>query len=204
MKKKGQAEWAKNIERGSQRGRKMLASTFRKQATRSRTCRAGIVQVCFQHNINFPFIKSPCGALLSLQLYRHPVEGLWGPWGEGPCGLRSPGLSTLPAEQDNTPDSYTVLPLNLSAASTHHSKGMSYCRRDQSRDEAVWAKVCSRVWVCVSNRKKIKQFIKLTKASLYNTTVHHPSYNISTPKHMSTCQRLFRSTHQYFSHGCTP
>lgn len=63
----------------------------------------------------------------------------WGPpRGEGPCVLRSPEFSTL---EDNTLNSYTLLPLNLSTASTHHSTGMSYCSVDQS-----W--VCFCVCVC--------------------------------------------------------
>lgn len=80
----------------------------------------------------FSFYKVWCGGLLSLQPYQCPVQGLQGTRGEDPCGLRSLGFFTIASWQDNTPNSYTLLPLNLSAAPTHHSTGMSYWWMHQS------------------------------------------------------------------------
>lgn len=164
----------------------MLARTLRKQLTRSTRSRTGIVQACFQRNINFPVI-APCRGLLYLQPYWHPVEGLRGPWGEGPCGLGSPELSTLPPWQDNTFDSYTLFHLNLSAAPTPHSTGMSYCWTDQSN---VCASVFKIVCVCEPERKNTP-----TKGvCIYTINYRH--------SHVTLLMTIYIYTCKYLSHGC--
>lgn len=74
--------------RGSQRERKMLARKFKNNAESSTRSRTGILQVCFQHNINFPFIKSP--------MQRPPVLTAL----SAPCGgpLRPPRRGSLLAQ----------------------------------------------------------------------------------------------------------
>lgn len=125
-------------------------------------------QVCFQHNINFPFIKRPMHRPPVLTALLAPCRG---PWGEGPLGFRSPRLSTLPSSQDNTLDSYTMLPLNLSAAPTRCSTGMHRCRIDQSGQQAVCVRKCVQECVCMSNTRK-SNLIK--KGSMHKfTTLHY-------------------------------
>lgn len=82
-------------------------------------------------------------------------------------------------------------PLNLSAAPTHRSTGMSYCRADQS-SKRVQEGVC--VCVCVSKREEIP----LPRAVCI--------YNINTPLHMSTSDNLLMTVyicpHKHFNHRC--
>lgn len=170
-------ERQKDKERQPEREREMLARTLRKQLTRSRT---GTGQACFQHNLHFPFVK--CRGLLCCRSYQQPVEGLWGPWGEGPRGLGSP-----PYHLDRTIQSiHALLHLNLSAAPTHHSTGMSYWWTDQSSDGAVCAQVCSRGCVCVCEQEREKY-------------PHRACINITnTPLHMSTYVTLLMTS--YITH----
>lgn len=115
---------------GSQRERKMLAGTFRAQLTRSRT---GIVQACFQHNINFPVIKSPTWRPPVLTALSAPREGpLRPPEERVPVGSGLLGSPTHHLYRTIHSIHTCNLPFNLSAASTHHSTGMSNCRMDQS------------------------------------------------------------------------
>lgn len=48
------------------------------------------------------YVEAACPYSLIGTLWRAPEA----PWGEGPCGLRSPGLSNAPSLQDNRLDSY--------------------------------------------------------------------------------------------------
>ena len=128
----------------------MLARTFRAQLTRSRT---GIVQPCFQHNINFPVTKSPTWRPPVLTALSAPCDGPLrppeAPWCEGPCGLRSPGLSDTPPLQDNTLDSYLQPPLQ-SVRCFYSPQHRNVWLQDGSKRQAC---VC----VCVreSTREKI-------------------------------------------------
>lgn len=148
----------------------------------------GIVQVCFQHNINFPFYKKPyeeasCPYSLIGTLWRASEA----PEERVPAGSGLPGSPPLPPWKDNTLDSYALLPLNLSAAPTHHSTGMSYCWTDQSSGTALFASV---VQECVCEQERKIPLPRGVYIYNINTPLHTSTYVTSlwlfTPSHIST------------------
>lgn len=148
--------------------------------------RRGMIKVCFQYNINFPFIKSIT--------HRPPVltalcRASQAPWGEGPCELRSPGLSTWPPwQEDNKLDSYPLFP-SQSVCCSYSLQHRNVLLRGRSKQQA-----CSRGCVCVSKREEIP----LPRPVCI--------YNINTPLHMSTSDNLLITVyicpHKHFNHWC--
>lgn len=107
-------------------------------------------QVCFQHNINFPFIKSPMQRPPVLTALLAPCGGPLRPVGRGSLGVQVSWALYLTIFIGQYAQFIHTAPPQ-SVAPTHCSTGMPHCRKDQSSNRLCERK-CVQECVCMSNK----------------------------------------------------